>query len=482
MQLNDPNLFKQQGYIQGKWLEAFSKKSFSVFNPSKNTCIGTAPQMEAQEAKLAIEAAYQAFPIWREKTAKERSQILRRWYDLILENLADLATILTIEQGKPLQEAQAEILYGASFVEWFSEEAKRAYGDIIPSVKNKQHLFVIKQPIGVVAAITPWNFPNAMITRKCAPALAAGCTVVLKPAELTPFSAFALAELAERAGIPPGVLNIITGDPVAIGLELTQNPKVRKLTFTGSTQVGKQLMVQSAPTVKKLSLELGGSAPFLVFSDAEIDTAVEGLIASKFRNSGQTCVCADRILVEEAIYSRFLNALAEKIKALKVGDGLEEGVEQGPLIEVKAVQKVERQIQEALSQGASLLCGGKKHPLGGAFFEPTLLADVTPSMEVMKEETFGPVAAVARFRTEEEAIQLANDTPYGLASYLYSQNMNRLLRVAEQLEFGIVSINGGLFSNEVTPFGGVKESGIGREGSKYGIEEFLQIKYLCLQS
>ena len=482
MKLKTPQLFRQQCSINGKWQHAVSGATFPVHNPSKGTLIGEVPNMGTAETQAAIEAATLALPAWRAKTAKERSQILRRWYELILDHIDDLAAILTTEQGKPLSEAQAEIRYGANFIEWFSEEAKRVYGDVIPSAIKDQHLLVIKQPIGVVAAITPWNFPSAMITRKCAPALAVGCTIIVKPAEATPFSAFALAELASKAGIPPGVLNILSGDPIAIGIEMTNNPLVRKVSFTGSTRVGKLLMAQSAGTVKKISLELGGSAPFLIFSDTDIPAAVEGLILSKFRNTGQACICADRILVEDKIYTDFTHALINAVKKLKVGDGFEAGVQQGPLINTAALEKVERHVNDAFSKGATIACGGKQHSLGKTFFEPTVLCDVTPSMQIMREETFGPVAPLMRFHTEAEAIRIANDTNYGLASYLYTRDIDRIWRISEQLEFGMVSVNGGMFSNEVAPFGGVKESGIGREGSKYGIEDYLEIKYICISA
>ncbi len=482
MKLKNPNLFRQQCYIDGKWQNAKSKEVFSVKNPSKGTVIGEVPKMGAEETRAAIEAAHKAEGPWKGKTGKERSQLLRRWYELIIENLDDLATIMTTEQGKPFAEAQGEIRYGANFVEWFAEEAKRIYGDIIPSVVKGQRLLVIKQPIGVVGAITPWNFPSSMITRKCSPALAVGCTVVLKPAELTPFSAFALAELAEKAGIPPGVINILTGDPASIGGEMTSNPLVRKITFTGSTRVGKLLMSQSSGTVKKMSLELGGSAPFIIFADADIPAAVEGLIQSKFRNTGQTCVCADRIFIEDKIYDSFAADLVKAVKKLKVGDGFEPGVQQGPLINAAAVEKVEGHISDALAKGAVLACGGKRHPLGQTFFEPTVLCEVTPKMRIGHEETFGPVAPLIRFKSEEEALRMANDTSYGLASYFYSRDLDKIWRMAERLEFGIVSINSGIFSNEVAPFGGVKESGFGREGSKYGVDDFLEIKYLCMGS
>jgi len=482
MKLKNPKLFRQQCYIDGQWQNAKSKDHFAVMNPSKGTVIGEVPKMGAQETRMAIEAANKAWGPWKEKTGKERGQILRRWYELMLENLDDLAAIMTTEQGKPFPEAQGEVRYGASFLEWFSEEAKRTYGDIIPAVVKGQHLLVIKQSVGVVGAITPWNFPSAMITRKCAPALAVGCTVVLKPAESTPFSAFALADLAEKAGFPPGVINILTGDPASIGGELTSNPLVRKITFTGSTRVGKMLMAQSAGTVKKLSLELGGSAPFIIFADADIPAAIEGLMASKFRNSGQTCVCADRIFVEDKIYDSFAKDFTAAVKKLKVGDGFESGVSQGPLINQAALEKVEGHVSDAVAKGAVVACGGKRHPLGQTFYEPTVLCEVTPQMRIAQEETFGPVAALLRFKSEDEAIRMANDTEYGLASYLYSRDMDRIWRVSEQLEFGMVSINTGIFSNEVAPFGGVKESGFGREGSKYGVDDYLEIKYLCMAS
>jgi len=478
MKLKNPALFKQKCYIDGKWRAG--SETFQVHNPSKGTLVGEVPKMGAKETEEAIQAAWRAFPSWSSKTAKERSQIIRRWFELVLENIDDLAAIMTTEQGKPLTEALGEIRYGASFLEWFSEEAKRVYGDLIPSAVKNQHLLVIKQPIGVVGAITPWNFPSAMITRKCAPSLSVGCTIVIKPAEATPFSALALAELASQAGIPPGVLNIVTGDPILIGEELTRNPLVRKITFTGSTRVGKILMAQSAATVKKVSLELGGSAPFLIFADADLESAVKGLIASKFRNTGQACICADRIFVQDSIYEAFTHKLVHAVQTLKVGDGFEPGVQQGPLINSAAVEKVERHIKNAVAKGARIACGGKKHSLGKTFYEPTVLCNVDPTMEIMREETFGPVAPLMPFRTEEEAIRLANDTNYGLGSYLYTRDIDRMWRVAEALEFGMVSVNGGIFSNEVAPFGGVKESGIGREGSKYGIDDYLEIKYICV--
>lgn len=472
--------FRKQCYIDGKWHSAKNGKQFPVHNPSTGKLIGAVPKMGKKETRAAIAAAHAAFPAWRAKTAKERSVILKRWYDLMIVHLDDLATILTTEQGKPFAEAQGEIRYAANFLEWFAEEGKRAYGDVIPSPNASQRYFVIKQPIGVVAAITPWNFPSAMITRKCAPALAVGCTMVIKPAEATPFSAFALAELAHEAGLPPGVLNIITGDPAQIGEEMTQNPLVRKITFTGSTRVGKLLIEQSAPTVKKLSLELGGSAPFIIFRDADLQAAVDGLMISKFRNSGQTCICADRIFVEDPIYESFSEALKKAVKKMKVGDGFAPGVTQGPLINQAAVEKVEAHIADALSKGAKIVCGGNR--LKGTFFEPTVLKGVKKNMRIANEETFGPVAPLIRFKTEKEAIQMANGSEYGLAAYLYSRDIDRIWRVAEALENGMVSVNGGLFSNEVSPFGGVKESGFGREGSKYGLDEYLEIKTICLTS
>ncbi|MBX7066309.1 MAG: NAD-dependent succinate-semialdehyde dehydrogenase [Parachlamydiales bacterium] len=473
-------LFKEKCYVDGKWVD--SREIFPVINPSSGSVIGHVPKLGREETKRAVQAAHSAFPQWKSKTAKERSILLRKWYDLIMANLDDLAKILTMEQGKPIAEAQGEIRYGASFIEWFAEEGKRVYGDIIPSPNAHQRLFVIKQPVGVVGAITPWNFPNAMITRKCAPALAVGCTIVIKPAEATPFSAFAMAELADQAGIPPGVINVITGDPAQIGEEMTQNPKVRKITFTGSTRVGKLLISQSAHNVKKLSLELGGSAPFIVFTDADLKAAVQGLIVSKFRNSGQTCICADRVFVEDAIYDEFSDELVKAVKKLKVGDGFEPGVHIGPLINKAALEKVEAHVADAVSHGAKIICGGKRHSLGRTFYEPTVLCNVNVSMRIGKEETFGPVAPLIRFKTEEEAIQMANDTEYGLASYFYSRDINRIWRVAEALENGMVSVNGGLFSSEVFPFGGVKESGIGREGSKYGVDDYLEIKTIVLNS
>jgi succinate-semialdehyde dehydrogenase / glutarate-semialdehyde dehydrogenase len=480
LNLKDPSLFRQECYIDGAWCKADSGKAVDVNNPATNEVLGTIPNMGADETRRAIEAANAAWPGWRRKTAKERANILRKWFNLMLENQDDLAVLMTAEQGKPLAEAKGEVVYGASFVEWFAEEAKRIYGDTIPQHQPDKRIVVIKEPIGVVAAITPWNFPNAMITRKCAPALAAGCPVVIKPASQTPFSALALAVLAERAGIPKGVVNVVTGSAKAIGGEMTSNPIVRKLSFTGSTEIGKLLMEQCAGTVKKVSLELGGNAPFIVFDDADLDAAVEGAIASKYRNTGQTCVCANRLLVQEGVYEAFAQKLAVAVGKLKVGDGLKGETQQGPLIDMKAVAKVEEHIADAVGKGARIAVGGKRHALGGSFFEPTILVDVTPKMAVAREETFGPVAPLFRFKTEEEAIRMANDTEFGLAAYFFSRDIGRVWRVAEQVEYGIVGINTGIISTEVAPFGGVKESGIGREGSKYGMDDFLEIKYLCM--
>jgi len=480
VQLKDMNLFRQQCYIDGAWVDADDKATLAVYNPADGQQIGTVPKMSVAETRRAIEAANAALPAWRAKTAKERSAVLRKWFDLMMAHQEDLAILMTVEQGKPLAESRGEIAYGASFIEWFAEEAKRVYGDTIPAPTADRRIVVIKQPIGVCAAVTPWNFPNAMITRKAGPALAAGCTMVIKPASQTPYSALALCELAERAGIPKGVLSVVTGSAGPIGKELTTNPIVRKFTFTGSTEVGKLLMEQCAGTVKKVSLELGGNAPFIVFDDADIDSAVEGAMASKFRNTGQTCVCANRMFVQEGVYDEFAKKLGEKVAAMKVGNGLENGVMQGPLIDMKGVEKVEEHIADALEKGARVITGGKRHEKGGQFFQPTVLADVKTNMKVTHEETFGPVAPLYRFKSEEELLKLANDTQYGLAAYFYSRDIGRVWRVAEGLESGIVGINVGIISTEVAPFGGVKESGIGREGSKYGMEEFLEVKYLCL--
>jgi len=478
--LKDQGLFRQQGYIDGKWCDADSKKILEVTNPATGAQLGTIPNMGAAETRRAIEAANAAWGGWRRKTAKERANILRKWFNLMMENQEDLAILMTAEQGKPLAEARGEIAYAASFIEWFAEEGKRIYGDVIPAHQPDKRIVVTKEPIGVVAAITPWNFPSAMITRKAGPALAAGCPIVLKPATQTPYSALALAELAQRAGIPAGIFNVVTGSAREIGGEMTGSPIVRKLTFTGSTEVGKILMQQCAGTVKKTSMELGGNAPFIVFDDADLDAAVEGAIASKYRNTGQTCVCANRLLVQESVYDAFATKLAAAVAKLKIGDGLKGETQQGPLIDMKAVEKVEEHIADALKKGARLIAGGKRHALGGTFFEPTILADVTPQMAVAREETFGPVAPLFRFKTEEEAVRMANDTEFGLAAYFYSRDLARVWRVAEQVEYGIVGINTGIISTEVAPFGGVKESGTGREGSKYGIDDYLEIKYLCM--
>ena len=478
--LTDEGLFRQQAYVDGLWVEADSGATIEVSNPASGELLGTVPCLGSAETARAIEAAERAWPAWRGKTGKERSDLLRRWFELILENRQDLAVLMTLEQGKPLAESRGEIVYGAGFVEWFAEEAKRVYGDTIPSPQADRRILVLKQPVGVVAAITPWNFPNAMITRKCAPALAAGCPVVIKPASATPYSALALAELARRAGFPAGAINVLTGDSRAIGGELTGHPAVRKLSFTGSTQVGKVLLRQCAGTVKKVSMELGGNAPFLVFDDADLEAAVEGAMMSKFRNTGQTCVCANRILVQDAVYDAFAAQLARATRSLKVGPGLEAGVNQGPLIDRAALDKVEEHLQDAVDKGARVVSGGSRHQLGGTFFQPTVLTQVTPAMKVAREETFGPLAPLFRFRSEEEAVELANRTEFGLAAYFYARDLGRVWRVAEALESGIVGVNTGIISTEVAPFGGVKESGIGREGSKYGIEEFLEIKYVCL--
>ena len=478
--LKDPKLFRQQCYIDGAWVDADKGETIDVTNPADNGKLGTVPKMGASETRRAIEAANAAFPAWRAKTAKERATILRRLFDLMLANQDDLAALMTAEQGKPLTEAKGEVAYSASFIEWFAEEGKRVYGDTIPGHQADKRIVVTKEPIGVVGAITPWNFPSAMITRKAGPALAAGCTVVLKPATATPYSALALAELAERAGVPKGVFNVVTGSASAIGGELTGNPIVRKITFTGSTEIGKVLLEQCAATVKKASMELGGNAPFIVFDDADLDKAVEGAIASKYRNAGQTCVCANRLLVQDGVYDEFAARLAEAVNKLKVGNGFEAGVVQGPLIDMAAVEKVEEHIADALGKGARVVVGGSRHALGGSFFQPTVLADVTTDMKVTREETFGPVAPLFRFKTEEEAIRMANDTEFGLASYFYSRDLSRVWRVSEGLEYGIVGINTGIISTEVAPFGGVKESGLGREGSKYGIDDYLEMKYLCM--
>ncbi|MDH6160191.1 MULTISPECIES: NADP-dependent succinate-semialdehyde dehydrogenase [unclassified Janthinobacterium] len=480
LQLKDPTLLRHQAYVNGAWTDADAGQTINVSNPATGEHIGTVPLMGAAETRRAIEAANVAWPAWRKKTAKERAAVLRRWHDLILENADDLALIMTTEQGKPLPEAKGEVQFGASFIEWFAEEGKRVAGETLQSPWPDRRLVVTKEPIGVCAAITPWNFPAAMITRKVGPALAAGCPMVLKPAEATPFSALALAVLAERAGVPAGVFSIVTGAPKDIGGEMTSNPIVRKLTFTGSTKVGRLLAEQCAPTIKKLSLELGGNAPFIVFDDADLDAAVEGAIASKYRNAGQTCVCANRLYVQDSVYDAFAEKLVAAVAKLKVGNGIEAGVTQGPLIDGKAVAKVEEHVADALAKGGRLLAGGKRHVLGNGFFEPTIIADVTNDMRVATEETFGPLAPLFRFKTDDEVIALANNTEFGLAAYFYSRDIGRIWRVAEGLETGMVGVNTGLISNEIAPFGGVKQSGLGREGSTYGIDDYLVIKYICM--
>jgi succinate-semialdehyde dehydrogenase/glutarate-semialdehyde dehydrogenase len=480
MELRDPTLLKSAAFVNGAWIHADNGETLPVHNPATGTLIGTVPNLGAIETQRAIESAHAAWDGWKKLLAKQRATLLRKWFDLILENQEDLALIMTSEQGKPLAEAHGEVAYGASFIDWFAEEAKRIYGDTIPSPFPNKQIIVLKQSVGVSAAITPWNFPITMITRKCGAALAAGCPMIVKPAELTPFSALALAELSRRAGIPNGIFNVITGLPVPIGSELTRNPLIRKLSFTGSTAVGKLLMQQCASTVKKISLELGGNAPFIVFDDADIDAAVHGAMLSKYRNSGQTCVCANRFLIQAGIYDEFAAKLAEKVKLLKTGNGLESEVNQGPLINLKAIEKIENLISDAIQKGAQPLCGGHRHALGRTFFEPTVLINVDSTMSVAKEEIFGPVAPLFKFHDENEAVALANNTEYGLAAYFYSRDIGRVFRVAEALEYGMVGINEGIISTEVAPFGGVKSSGIGREGSKYGIEEYLETKYLCL--
>ncbi|MFZ0007850.1 MAG: NADP-dependent succinate-semialdehyde dehydrogenase [Steroidobacteraceae bacterium] len=480
MQLRDPDLLRTRAYIAGKWQDAASGATRAVVNPATRETIGTVPDMGAAEARRAVEAAAQAFPAWAARTAKERAAVMRRWYELMMANQEDLATLMTAEQGKPLAESKGEIAYAAAFIEWFAEEGKRLYGDVIPGHQADKRIIVLRQPVGVVAAITPWNFPAAMITRKVAPALAAGCTVVVKPASQTPYSALALAALAARAGVPAGVLNVITGGAAAIGAELTANPTVRKLSFTGSTSVGKQLMAQCAGTLKKLSLELGGNAPFIVFDDADLDAAVLGALASKFRNTGQTCVCANRLLVQAGVYEDFTRKLVHAVAQLKVGDGLEGPTDQGPLIDTHALAKVEQHLADAAAKGARIVQGGHRHSLGGTFFEPTVLTHATPAMLLAREETFGPVAPLFRFETEADAIRMANDTEFGLACYFYTRDLARSWRVAEALEYGIVGLNTGLISTEVAPFGGIKESGTGREGSRYGILDYTEIKYLCV--
>jgi len=480
MRLKDPGLLRQQAFIDGEWVDADSGATVPVTNPANHAVIGTVPKLGATETRRAIEAAQRSQPAWAARTAKDRAAILRRWHDLMLANQDDLATLMTAEQGKPLAEAKGEIGYAASFLEWFAEEGKRVYGDVIPSFATDKRLLVLRQPVGVAAAITPWNFPAAMIARKVAPALAAGCSFVCKPALQTPYSALAMAELAARAGVPAGVFSVVTGDARAIGGELTSNPIVRKLSFTGSTQIGKKLMEQCASTLKKLSLELGGNAPFIVFEDADLDAAVTGAMASKYRNTGQTCVCANRIYVQDGVYDAFADKLVDAVGKLRVGDGLEGPTDQGPLIDAKALAKVEEHVADALQGGARLAIGGRSHALGGTFFEPTVLLDVTAKMLVAREETFGPVAPLFRFTTETDAVRMANDTEFGLAAYFYTRDLARSWRVQEALEYGIVGVNTGLVSTEVAPFGGMKESGFGREGSKYGILDYTEMKYVCV--
>ncbi|HXA70036.1 MAG TPA: NAD-dependent succinate-semialdehyde dehydrogenase [Stellaceae bacterium] len=480
MQLSDPKLLRSQCYVNGQWLDATDGRTAPVNNPATGATLGTVPQLDGAATRRAIDAAAAAFPGWAAQTAKQRAVIMRRWFDLMMANQKDLAQLMTAEQGKPLAESSGEIAYAAAFVEWFAEEARRIYGEIIPGHQADKRLLVLRQPVGVVAAITPWNFPAAMITRKAAPALAAGCTFIVKPAGQTPLSALAMAELAARAGVPPGVFNVVTGDALEIGAELTSSELVRKITFTGSTPIGKLLVEQSAKTLKKVSMELGGNAPFIVFDDTDIDMAVKGAMASKYRNAGQTCVCANRILVQDGVYDAFARKLADSVASMKVGPGTETGTVIGPLIDMKAVEKVEDHIADAIKKGAKLVVGGKRHKLGGSFFEPTVLTEVNTQMKVTREETFGPVAPLFRFSTDQQAIDMANDTVFGLAAYFYSRDIGRIWRAAEALEYGIVGINEGIISTEVAPFGGVKESGIGREGSKYGIEEYLEVKYLCM--
>ncbi len=477
MQLNELALFRQQAFVAGKWCDADHQQTSEILNPATLEIIGTVPNMGKAEAERAIEAAKEAWPLWKNKTAKDRSIILKKWFDLIISNADELAFILTSEQGKPLAEAKGEILYAASFIEWFAEEAKRVYGDIIPSPYPDARIVVNKQPIGVVAAITPWNFPAAMITRKVAPALAAGCPCIVKPAPETPFTALALVDLALQAGVPAEIFSVITGDAVHIGDAIFESDVVRKFTFTGSTPVGKILLERSAKTLKKVSLELGGNAPFIVFDDADLEAAIEGALIAKFRNAGQTCVCVNRFLVQAGIYEKFIAALSQKIQNFNIGNGLEAGHDIGPLINANAVKKVEAHIQDALDKNGRLVVGGKKHKAGELFFEPTLIADVTADMDVATQETFGPLAAVFKFENEQQAVEMANATEFGLAAYCYTKDLGRAWRMSEQLEYGMVGINKGLISNEVAPFGGIKQSGLGREGSKYGIEDYLEIKY-----
>ena len=480
MNLKDPSLLRQLAYVDGQWITADSGQTVDILNPANGSRVGSVPVLGAAETRRAIDAAARAMPAWAARTARERATILRRWFELMLAHAEDLAVIMTSEQGKPLAEARGEVAYAASFIEWFAEEGKRVYGDIVPSFRADARVLVLRQPVGVAAAITPWNFPAAMITRKAGPALAAGCSFVCKPAPQTPFSALAMAELAARAGIPPGVFNVVPGDAESIGGELCSNTRVRKLSFTGSTPVGKRLMAQCAGTVKKVSLELGGNAPFIVFDDADLDAAVQGAMASKYRNTGQTCVCANRLYVQDGVYDEFARKLVAAVATLRVGDGLAGPTDQGPLIDARALAKVEAHIADAVAQGARIACGGKRHPLGGTFFEPTILTGATASMRVAREETFGPVAPLFRFHDEAEAIRLANDTEAGLAAYFYTRDLARSWRVQEALEYGIVGVNTGLISTEVAPFGGVKESGLGREGSRHGIDEYSELKYVCV--
>jgi succinate-semialdehyde dehydrogenase/glutarate-semialdehyde dehydrogenase len=480
LNIKDSALLRDAAFIDGAWCAADNGEKVRILNPANGSLVGEVPVMRAAETKRAIEAAAKAQPLWARKTAKERAAILRRFAELMIAHTDDLAIIMTAEQGKPLAEAKGEVAYAASFIEWFAEEGKRAYGDIIPTFRADSRLLVLRQPIGVAAAITPWNFPAAMITRKLGPALASGCTFVSKPAPQTPFSALALAELASRAGVPAGVFNVVTGDAEAIGGELTSNPLVRKLSFTGSTAVGKKLLAQCAGTVKKVSMELGGNAPFIVFDDADVDAAVQGAMASKYRNTGQTCVCANRFYVQSGIYEEFAKRLVKAVATLRVGDGLSGPTEQGPLIDARALAKVKSHISDAVEKGASIACGGKSHALGGNFFEPTVLVNVTPAMRVAREETFGPVAPLFRFDTEEDVVRMANDTEFGLAAYFYTRDLARSWRLQEALEYGIVGVNTGLFSTEVAPFGGIKESGLGREGSRYGIDDYTELKYVCV--
>ena len=480
LNLNDKGIFRQQCFIDGAWLDADSAETITIRNPATGETLGTVPKMGAAETRRTIDAANAALPGWRAKTAGERAKLLRRWYELLLANQDDLGLLMTSEQGKPLAEAKGEIAYAAGYLEWFAEEGKRAYGEIVPPNLPERRILVTREPVGVCAAITPWNFPAAMITRKAGAALAAGCTMIVKPASQTPFSALALAELATRAGIPAGVFNVVTGSAKAIGGEICANPVVRKLSFTGSTEIGSELIAQCAPTVKKLSMELGGNAPFIVFDDADLDAAVVGAIASKYRNAGQTCVCANRLLVQDGVYDAFAEKLAVAVAALKVGNGVESGITQGPLIDGNALEKVEELVADATAQGARVICGGKPHALGRTFYEPTILADVTPAMRVAREEIFGPVAPLFRFHTEEEAIHMANDTEFGLASYFFARDVGRIFRVSEALEYGMVGVNTGLISTEIAPFGGVKSSGLGREGSRHGLDDYLEIKYVCV--